>query len=101
VEIPFTILAFFPEYRMMKNRASNLQEMIEAFATAKATGLKMLGWGKSVSSPKRKRITSFFWRKLDWGPFERIKMGSRYAYHLKIMILGGVILSRVRHPCPS
>jgi pyruvate formate lyase activating enzyme len=46
-EIPFTILAFFPEYRMMKNRAPNLQEMIEAFATVKATGLKNVRLGKT------------------------------------------------------
>jgi hypothetical protein len=32
---------------MMKNRAPNLQEMIEAFATVKATGLKNVRLGKT------------------------------------------------------
>jgi pyruvate-formate lyase-activating enzyme len=52
-EIPFTILAFFPECRMMKNRAPNLQEMVEAFAAVKATGLKNIRLGNTgIFAPK-------------------------------------------------
>lgn len=38
-EIPFTILAFFPEYQMKRYRPPKLSEMIEACQEAKAVGL--------------------------------------------------------------
>ena len=39
-DIPFTILAFFPEYRMEKFRVPKVEEMLEAYAAVRATGLK-------------------------------------------------------------
>jgi len=38
-EIPFTILAFFPEYKL-KTRSPTLFEMIRAYFAAKDAGLK-------------------------------------------------------------
>jgi len=38
--IPFTILAFFPEHRMRNTRAPNLNEMLQAYYAVKETGLK-------------------------------------------------------------
>jgi len=39
-EIPFTLLAFFPEYRMMNVRPPNTGEMIESYHAVKKAGLK-------------------------------------------------------------
>lgn len=38
-EIPFTILAFFPEYQMKRYRCPKLSEMIEAYEEVKSVGL--------------------------------------------------------------
>ncbi len=43
--IPFTILAFFPEYRMMDFRRPNTKEMVEAYRIVKAMGLKQIRLG--------------------------------------------------------
>jgi pyruvate-formate lyase-activating enzyme len=37
--IPFTILAFFPEYRMERYRSPTLSEMIAAYEGVKSSGL--------------------------------------------------------------
>jgi pyruvate-formate lyase-activating enzyme len=44
-EIPFTILAFFPEYRMKEFRAPSLDEMLGACAAACEAGLKNVRLG--------------------------------------------------------
>ena len=46
-EIPFTILAFFPEYQMKEYRSPKLEEMVEAFQTVKAAGLKNVRLGNT------------------------------------------------------
>jgi pyruvate-formate lyase-activating enzyme len=43
--IPFTILAFFPEYRMQDFERPSVQEMLEAYNRAKATGLEHIRLG--------------------------------------------------------
>jgi len=43
--IPFTILAFFPEYRMKDFRSPTVQEMVEAYERTKATGLRHIRLG--------------------------------------------------------
>jgi pyruvate-formate lyase-activating enzyme len=43
--IPFTILAFFPEYRMKAYKSPSVTEMIEAYHRVKATGLKNIRLG--------------------------------------------------------
>ncbi len=45
--IPFTILAFFPENQMKDYRHPNAQEMVEAFHEVKATGLKKVRLGNT------------------------------------------------------
>lgn len=47
LEIPFTILAFFPEYQMKRFRPPKLSEMIEAFQEVKAIGLKNVRLGNT------------------------------------------------------
>ncbi len=44
-EIPFTILAFFPEYKLRDSRPPTLWEMIAAFYAVKRTGLKRVKLG--------------------------------------------------------
>jgi len=43
--IPFTILAFFPEYRMKAYQSPSVTEMIEAYQRVKATGLNNIRLG--------------------------------------------------------
>jgi hypothetical protein len=45
--IPFTILAFFPEYQRKEYRSPKLEEMVEAFQTVKAAGLKNVRLGNT------------------------------------------------------
>ncbi len=44
-EIPFTLLAFFPEYRMKSYRSPTVKEMVTAYRHVKATGLKNIRLG--------------------------------------------------------
>ena len=44
-EVPFTILAFFPEHKMENFRAPTVEEMLEAYATARDAGLKNVRLG--------------------------------------------------------
>ncbi len=46
-EIPFTILAFFPEYQMKKYRSPTLEEMVEVFQAVKAAGLRNVRLGNT------------------------------------------------------
>lgn len=39
-EIPFTLLAFFPEYKLHANRSPSLMEMLKAYLAVKEVGLK-------------------------------------------------------------
>lgn len=43
--IPFTILAFFPEYRMKDHRGPTTEEMVDAYRKAKETGLENIRLG--------------------------------------------------------
>lgn len=43
--IPFTILAFFPEYRMKNYRSPTVQEMVEAYQCVKRIGLENVRLG--------------------------------------------------------
>jgi len=44
-KIPFTILAFFPEYKLTNIRPPNFKQMIEAYQVAKDAGLKNIKLG--------------------------------------------------------
>ncbi len=44
-EIPFTILAFFPEFKLRNIRGPNLWEMVSAFMAAREAGLKKVKLG--------------------------------------------------------
>jgi pyruvate-formate lyase-activating enzyme len=44
-DLPFTILAFFPEYQMKRYKSPKVSEMIEAYCAVKATGLRNVRLG--------------------------------------------------------
>ncbi|UCE34510.1 MAG: radical SAM protein, partial [Deltaproteobacteria bacterium] len=44
-QIPYTILAFFPEYQLTHVPPPNLNQMIEAYTRVKETGLKNVRLG--------------------------------------------------------
>jgi pyruvate formate lyase activating enzyme len=46
-EIPFTILAFFPEYQMKRYKSPKVSEMIEAYTAVRSTGLRNVRLGNS------------------------------------------------------
>jgi pyruvate-formate lyase-activating enzyme len=46
-KIPFTILAFFPEYQMKEYRSPKLEEMVSAYEEVKAQGLKNVRLGNT------------------------------------------------------
>jgi pyruvate formate lyase activating enzyme len=43
--IPFTILAFFPEHRMLDFRKPSTKEMVEAYRRVKSAGLERIRLG--------------------------------------------------------
>jgi pyruvate-formate lyase-activating enzyme len=46
-EIPFTILAFFPEYQMKRYKSPKVSEMIEAYMEVRAIGLRNVRLGNT------------------------------------------------------
>lgn len=53
--IPFTILAFFPEYKMTDFRKPTVEEMVESYRRVKAAGLKNIRLGNvGVFAPSEK-----------------------------------------------
>jgi pyruvate-formate lyase-activating enzyme len=46
-DIPFTLLAFFPEYQMKKYKSPKVSEMIEAYSAVKAVGLRNVRLGNT------------------------------------------------------
>jgi pyruvate-formate lyase-activating enzyme len=48
-EIPFTILAFFPEYQMKRYKTPKISEMVEAFVAVKKIGLRNVRLGNTGS----------------------------------------------------
>jgi len=46
-EIPFTILAFFPEYQMKRYKSPRISEMVETYLEVKAIGLRNVRLGNT------------------------------------------------------
>lgn len=68
-EIPFTILAFFPEYQMKDYRSPNLNEMVGAFQEVKSTGLKNVRLGNTGIFAKTEKEISILLEKVGLGNF--------------------------------
>jgi pyruvate-formate lyase-activating enzyme len=69
VEIPFTILAFFPEYEMKDHRPPTLGEMIGAFEAVKVTGLKNVRLGNTGIFAKKEEEIQVLLDRVGFGSF--------------------------------
>ena len=63
--IPFTILAFFPEYRMKRYRAPSVEEMVDAYQRAKATGLQNVRLGNTGVFVRSEQDLAYFKTHVD------------------------------------
>jgi pyruvate formate lyase activating enzyme len=68
-EIPFTILAFFPEYQMKEYRSPNLSEMIWAYQEVKKVGLKNVRLGNTGIFAKSEKEIEILLEKVGLGNF--------------------------------
>ena len=67
--IPFTILAFFPEYRMKEYKSPSVIEMIEAYHRVKATGLKNIRLGNIGVFARTKEDQEYLMNNVDEGVY--------------------------------
>lgn len=67
--IPFTILAFFPEYRMKEYKSPSVTEMIEAYHRVKATGLKNIRLGNLGVFARTKEDQKYLVENIDEGAY--------------------------------
>ena len=67
--IPFTILAFFPEYRMKKHKNPSVMEMVEAYHRVKATGLKNIRLGNLGVFARTKEDQEYLMENVDGGAY--------------------------------
>jgi pyruvate-formate lyase-activating enzyme len=69
VEIPFTILAFFPEYRMKDFAPPSAAEMVDAYQRVKAVGLKYVRLGNVGVFARTSADQAFLMENVDPGAY--------------------------------
>ena len=67
--IPFTILAFFPEYKMKEFRRPMVKEMVDAYQKVKATGLQNIRLGNLGVFARTEADRKYFEDHVDPGAF--------------------------------
>ena len=67
--IPFTILAFFPEYRMKDYPKPSVRQMVEAYQRAKAAGLKNIRLGNLGVFLKTEADQTYLMDNVDAGAY--------------------------------
>ena len=67
--IPFTILAFFPEYQMKAFKSPSVTEMVEAYQRVKATGLKNIRLGNLGVFVRTKEDQEYLMENVDEGVY--------------------------------
>ncbi len=67
--IPFTILAFFPEYKMKNHRSPNVRQMVEAYQKSKTAGLKNIRLGNLGVFLKSEDDQKYFMENVDPGAY--------------------------------
>jgi pyruvate-formate lyase-activating enzyme len=67
--IPFTILAFFPEYQMKAYQSPTVMEMVGSYQAAKSTGLKNIRLGNLGIFIKTESDQAFLVNNVDAGAF--------------------------------
>jgi pyruvate-formate lyase-activating enzyme len=68
-EIPFTILAFFPEYRMKDFARPTVEQMVEAYQKTKTTGLRNIRLGNLGVFLRSEADQRFFMENVDPGAY--------------------------------
>ncbi|MDH5715678.1 MAG: radical SAM protein, partial [Candidatus Aminicenantes bacterium] len=64
-DIPFTILAFFPQYQMRAYRPPNVEEIIRAYHEVKAEGLRKIRLGNIGVFARREEDFQLLAEKVD------------------------------------
>ena len=67
--IPFTILAFFPEYRMKAFRSPYVKEMVEAYHRVKAVGMKNIRIGNTGVFARTREDQEYLMNNVDEGVY--------------------------------
>ncbi|MDY7032140.1 MAG: radical SAM protein [Thermodesulfobacteriota bacterium] len=67
--IPFTILAFFPEYRMKSFRSPSVEEMVEAYKRTKTAGLRKIRLGNLSVFISTERDQQYLIDNVDFGSY--------------------------------
>lgn len=68
-EIPFTILAFFPEYRMKQYSRPSVEQMVDAYQNARAAGLKNIRLGNLGVFLKTESDQKYLMENVDPGAY--------------------------------
>lgn len=68
-EIPFTILAFFPEYQMKRYKSPKISEMIEAYTAVRSTGLRNVRLGNTGVFASTKEDHSLLKQRVGAGDY--------------------------------
>jgi pyruvate-formate lyase-activating enzyme len=68
-KIPFTILAFFPEYRMKDYASPTVAEMVEAYHRVKAVGLKNIRLGNVGVFARSAADQAYLMENVDFGAY--------------------------------
>jgi len=67
--IPFTILAFFPEYRMKTFRSPTAWEMVQAYEDAEAAGLRNVRLGNPGVFIRSEEDLQLLYKRIPSGAF--------------------------------
>ena len=67
--IPFTILAFFPQYRMIEYRSPSAQEMVEAYIRVKQKGLEAVRLGNVGVFVRTEQDLEYVMKNVDRNSF--------------------------------
>ncbi|MFB0519024.1 MAG: radical SAM protein, partial [Acidobacteriota bacterium] len=64
-DIPFTILAFFPQYLMKSYRPPNVEEIVRAYEEVKAEGLRKIRLGNIGVFARREEDFQLLEQRVD------------------------------------
>ncbi len=68
-EIPFTILAFFPEHQMKDFRSPSVQEIVDAYQEVKSVGLKNIRLGNVGTFARTEKDQEYLLSHVDSGSY--------------------------------
>jgi len=68
-EIPFTILAFFPEHQMKDFRSPNVEEIVDAYREVKSVGLQKIRLGNVGIFARTEKDQTYLMSHVDKGVF--------------------------------